>query len=246
MDDEHHAADEPGAAGAKPVPTIRLRQGRFQPPNLASLLFLIVIVVVVVLWVMTMMRPPGYAPPATAVICGRYGAAGRVRGWSRTCRRSDPGATWKLGSPTSRQRMAGHPAREWLAHEGTAWPEYLGLRGPYDPVGSDRRHRTGPGERSPSGPGLLCSGHLGRDHGALHRGGTDRPPPGPQPAGRFWSWSRRPRPMVTRPPSAVDYLIDGAEFPSVVELVDGRIVQLDAVILEEGAFVLESRTLPRR
>ena len=44
---------------------------------------------------------------------------------------------------------------------------------------------------------------------------------------------------------AVDYLIEGAEFPSVVELVDGRLVRFDGVELEQGAFVLEARTLPR-
>ncbi|MEE2719859.1 MAG: hypothetical protein VX727_08750 [Planctomycetota bacterium] len=255
MDDEHHAADEPttepaGAETGSDDPTPAKEGSNLQ--FLASLLFLAVIVVVVVLWVMTMMRPPWYAPPAaddaSAADTAQQAEFALVENMQKI---RDPGATWKLRiSDEAVNAWLGIRLAKWLAHEGhPPWPEYLGL---------PQVHTT------PSG--LIVAIELVPENGARRVLGLQLAPvisdgtmelsivggligrlPVPSPPGSLLELVREAATDGDEASIlAVDYLIDGAEFPSVVELVDGRFVQLDAVILEEGAFVLEARTLPRR
>jgi len=42
----------------------------------------------------------------------------------------------------------------------------------------------------------------------------------------------------------VEYLLDGKEFPALLELIDDRIVEIDGVLLGDGDITITARTLP--
>ena len=219
---------------------------------LASLLFLAVVVVVAVLWVMTMMRPPWYAPPAaddsSASDTAQQAEFALVENLQKI---REPGSSWKLRiSDEAVNAWLAIRLVKWLAHEGhPPWPEYLGL---------PQVHTT------PSG--MIIAIELVPENGARRVLGLQLAPtitdetmhlaivggligrlPVPSPPGSLLELVREAATDGDEASIlAVDYLIDGADFPSSVELVDGRFVRLDAVTLEDGAFVLEARTLPRR
>lgn len=219
---------------------------------LASLLFLAVIVVVAVLWVMTMMRPPWYAPPgaddSSASDTAQQAEFALVENLQKI---REPGSAWKLRiSDEAVNAWLAIRLVKWLAHEGhPPWPEYLGL---------PQVHTT------PSG--MIIAIELVPENGARRVLGLQLAPtitdetmhlaivggligrlPVPSPPGSLLELVRDAATDGDEASIlAVDYLIDGADFPSSVELVDGRFVRLDAVTLEDGAFVLEARTLPRR
>tara|TARA_Y100001933_G_C18971811_1_gene552887 strand:+ start:554 stop:1321 length:768 start_codon:yes stop_codon:yes gene_type:complete len=219
---------------------------------LASLLFLSVVVVVAVLWFMTMLSPPWYAPPeaddASASDTAQQAEFALVENLQKI---RESGASWKLRiSDEAVNAWLAIRLVKWLAHEGhPPWPEYLGL---------PQVHTT------PSG--MVIAIELVPDNGARRVLGLQLAPaitdqtmhldivggligrlPVPSPPGSLLELVREAASDGDEASIlAVDYLIDGADFPSEVELVDGRIVRLDAITLEEGAFVLEARTLPRR
>ena len=218
---------------------------------LASLLFLAIIVLVVVLWVMTMMRPAWYTPPAeddaSAADMAQQAAFALVENMQKI---REPGTTWKLRiSDEAVNAWLGIRMLKWLAHEGhPPWPDYLGL---------PQIHTT------PSG--MIVAIELVPENGASRVLGLQVAPeiegetmhlsivggligrlPVPSPPGSLLELVREEATGGDEASSlAVEYLIDGADFSSVAELVDGRLVFFDGIELEQGAFVLEARTLPR-
>lgn len=255
MDDEQHAVE-----GSVPASSPTETEPDDPSPSpggsnlqfLASLLFLAVIVVVVVLWVMTMMRPAWYAPPAESDVAAAEMAQQAEFGLVENMQKiREPGATWKLRiSDDAVNAWLGIRMVKWLAHEGhPPWPEYLGL---------PQVHTT------PSG--MIVAIELVPENGARRVLGLQIDPtitdetmqlsvvggligrlPVPSPPGSLLELIRKAATDGDEASIlAVDYLLGGADLPTQVELVDGRSVRVDAVMLEEGAFVLEARTFPRR
>jgi hypothetical protein len=218
---------------------------------LAALIFLAVVLVIVVLWVMTMLAPSWYTPPAAddavAADLAQQAEFGLVENLQKI---REPGEPWRLRiSDEAVNAWLGIRMAKWLAHEGhPPWPEYLGI---------PQVHTTPSGIivaialTSDSGVGRVLGLQVAPEIGeeSMHLsivGGLLGRLPIPSPPGSLLEMVRNAATDGDEASAvAVDYLIDGADFPSVVELVDGRIVQFDDVQLENGAFILVARTLPR-
>jgi len=254
MDAEPHAQDdsveEPSSTETEHEDTTSSTGGSTLQ-FLASLLFLAIIVVVVVLWVMTMMRPAWYAPPAesdaAAAETAQQAEFGLVENMQKI---REPGATWKLRiSDDAVNAWLGIRMVKWLAHEGhPPWPEYLGLPQVHTtPSGMIVAIELVPENGASRVLGLQVAPEIKGEtmHLAIVGGLIGRLPV-PSPPGSLLELVKDAATDGDEASAlAVDYLIEGAEFPSVVELVDGRLVRFDGVELEQGAFVLEARTLPR-
>ncbi|MAB82982.1 MAG: hypothetical protein CMJ24_06045 [Phycisphaerae bacterium] len=219
---------------------------------LAALIFLAFIVVIVILWVMTMMTPAWYAPPAAddapAAELAQKAEFGLVENMQKI---REPGATWKLRiSDDAVNAWLATRMSKWLAHEGhPPWPEYLGI---------PQIHTT------PSG--IIMAIELASDGGASRILGLQIEPeiaiegtmrlvivggllgrlPVPAPPSSLLEMVRDAATDGDESSAlAVQYLLDGVDFSSLMPLVDGRRVQIDQVQLENGSFVLVARTLPR-
>ena len=213
---------------------------------LASLLFLAIIVVVVVLWVMTMMRPAWYAPPAeddaTAADMAQQAEFALVENMQKI-RETD--TTWKLRiSDEAVNAWLAIRMLKWLAHEGhPPWPEYLGLPQIHTtPSGMIVAIELVPENGASRVLGLQVAPEI--DGETMHLsivGGLIGRLPVPSPPSSLLELVRAEATDGDEASAlAVNYLIDGADFPSVAELVDGRLVHFDGVTLEQGAFVLEA------
>lgn len=237
--------DEPGSAGSE-VP------GHGRQRKSSGVKFFVVVVLLGVLFAflvgltLSFMSPSWYDPPSTddapAVALAQ---AAEFRLMEEFQKIREPGTPWKLRVPDDAvNAWLAIRLEAWLSHDDRpVWPDFMSAPqihttpgGIYVAVGFNASVvglRIEPVIKDDAVVVVMQGGLLGRL-------------PLPAPPAAFLDRIRRAAGEGDEAATlAITHLLDAQSMPAVLELVDGRTVQIDDVVLDDGAMILTARTMLR-